>query len=135
MAIRYFATNRALTDLGRAVGNRDDRLTLQRGGHYFVDMDRYMAHYLGEVEAETMPIEAIGFAFMHGLLGAGDARRVMGISVGTQWLLFLPLAFVIGPLLGFGLLGVWLWQGVTRTVQAWLFLTMWRSRRWQQIEL
>ncbi len=59
----------------------------------------------------------------------------MGISVGTQWLLFLPLAFVIGPLLGFGLLGVWLWQGVTRTIQAWLFLTMWRSRRWQQIEL
>jgi Na+-driven multidrug efflux pump len=81
-----------------------------------------------------MPIEAIGFAFMHGLLGAGDARRVMLISIGTQWLLFLPLAYVIGPLLGFGLLGVWLWQGATRSVQSALFLLKWRSRQWQQIK-
>ena len=59
MAIRYFATNRALTNLGRAVSARNRRLQLQRGGYYFVDMDRYMAYYLGEVEADTMPVEAI----------------------------------------------------------------------------
>ena len=59
MAIRYFATNRSLTDLGRAVSARNRRLQLQRGGYYFVDMNRYMAHYLGEVEADTMPVEAI----------------------------------------------------------------------------
>ena len=59
MAIRYFATNRALTNLGRAVNARNKRLQLQRGGYYFVDMDRYMAYYLGEVETETMPVEAI----------------------------------------------------------------------------
>ena len=82
-----------------------------------------------------MPLEAIGFAFMHGMLGAGDARRVMFVSVTTQWILFLPLAFVIGPLLGYGLLGVWLWQGVTRALQAWTFVTMWRGRKWQQIEV
>ena len=96
---------------------------------------RELARWPMRIMGLTMPIEAIGFAFMHGLLGAGDARRVMGISVGTQWLLFLPLAYVIGPLLGYGLLGVWLWQGVTRGVQAWLFLSMWRGRKWQQIEL
>ena len=72
---------------------------------------------------------------MHGMLGAGDARRVMLISIGTQWLLFLPLAFIIGPILGYGLLGVWLWQGITRTLQSALFLSMWRGRKWQQIEL
>ena len=96
---------------------------------------RELARWPMRIMGLTMPIEAIGFAFMHGLLGAGDARRVMGISVGTQWLLFLPLAYVVGPMLGYGLLGVWLWQGVTRSVQAWLFLTLWRGRRWQQIEL
>ena len=96
---------------------------------------RELARWPMRIMGLTMPIEAIGFAFMHGLLGAGDARRVMSISVGTQWLLFLPLAYVIGPILGYGLLGVWLWQGVTRIVQSWLFLTMWRGRKWQQIEL
>ena len=96
---------------------------------------RDLARWPMRIMGLTMPIEAIGFAFMHGMLGAGDARRVMTVSVGTQWLLFLPLAFVIGPVLGYGLLGVWLWQGVTRTIQSWLFFTMWRGRKWQQIEV
>ncbi len=96
---------------------------------------RDLARWPMRIMGLTMPIEAIGFAFMHGLLGAGDARRVMLISVGTQWLLFLPLAFVIGPILGYGLLGVWLWQGVTRALQTSLFLSMWRGRKWQQVEV
>ena len=94
---------------------------------------RELARWPMRVMGLTMPIEAIGFAFMHGMLGAGDARRVMLVSIGTQWLLFLPLAFVIGPVLGFGLTGVWVWQGVSRALQAWLFLAMWRGRRWQHI--
>ena len=96
---------------------------------------RELARWPMRIMGLTMPIEAIGFAFMHGLLGAGDARRVMSVSIGTQWLLFLPLAYVIGPVLGYGLLGVWLWQGVSRALQAWLFLGMWRSRKWQRIEV
>ena len=96
---------------------------------------RELARWPMRIMGLTMPIEAIGFAFMHGMLGAGDARRVMMVSVGTQWLLFLPLAFVIGPVLGFGLLGVWLWQGITRTLQSWLFFSMWRGRKWQRIEV
>ena len=96
---------------------------------------RELARWPMRIMGLTMPIEAISFAFMHGMLGAGDARRVMMVSVGTQWLLFLPFAFVIGPVLGFGLLGVWLWQGVTRTLQSWLFFSMWRGRKWQRIEV
>ena len=99
------------------------------------DSTRELARWPMRIMGLTMPIEAIGFAFMHGLLGAGDARRVMFVSIGTQWLLFLPLAFVIGPLLGYGLLGVWLWQGVTRAIQSTLFFTMWKSRKWQHIEV
>jgi putative MATE family efflux protein len=96
---------------------------------------RELARWPMRIMGLTMPIEAIGFAFMHGMLGAGDARRVMMVSIGTQWLLFLPLAFIVGPVLGYGLLGVWVWQGVTRTLQSWLFLTMWRGRKWQHIEV
>ena len=94
---------------------------------------RELARWPMRVMGLTMPIEAIGFAFMHGMLGAGDARRVMFVSIGVQWLLFLPLAFVIGPVLGYGLLGVWVWQGGSRALQSWLFLTMWRGRKWQTI--
>ena len=97
------------------------------------DATRALARWPMRIMGLTMPIEAVGFAFMHGLLGAGDARRVMFISIGTQWLLFLPLAFVIGPVLGYGLLGVWLWQGASRMVQSWLFFSKWRGRKWQHI--
>ena len=81
----------------------------------------------------TMPIEALGFAFMHGLLGAGDAKGVMYVSAGIQWLLLLPLAYLVGPVLGFGLLGIWLLQGGTRSMQSALFLLKWKSRQWQHI--
>lgn len=81
----------------------------------------------------TMPIEALGFAFMHGLLGAGDAKGVMYVSVGIQWLLLIPLAYLIGPILGFGLLAIWLLQGGTRSMQSVIFLLKWKSRQWQQI--
>ena len=96
---------------------------------------RELARWPMRIMGLTMPVEAIGFAFMHGMLGAGDARRVMFVSIATQWLLFLPMAFVSGPVLGYGLLGVWLWQGVSRTLQSAVFVSLWRGRKWQQIEV
>jgi putative MATE family efflux protein len=96
---------------------------------------RELAHWPMRIMGLTMPIEAVGFAFMHGLLGAGDARRVMLVSIATQWLLFLPLAFLVGPVLGYGLLGVWLLQGGSRSIQSFLFMALWRGRKWQHIDV
>jgi len=75
----------------------------------------------------------MGFAFMHALLGAGDAKRVMLVGIGSQWLLFLPLAYLFGPVLGFGLFTIWLLNGASRTISTLFFLTMWRGRHWQRI--
>lgn len=94
---------------------------------------RELARWPMRLVGLTMPIEALGFAFMHGLLGAGDAKGVMFVSVSIQWLLFLPLAFLVGPVLGFGLLAVWLLQGGTRSIQSAMFLLRWKRRRWQHI--
>lgn len=99
------------------------------------DSTRELARWPMRLVGLTMPIEAIGFAFMHALLGAGAARPVMMVSIGVQWLLFLPLAFLMGPVLGYGLLAVWILQGLTRALQSSTFLAIWRSRSWQQIEV
>lgn len=96
---------------------------------------RELARWPMRVMGLTMPIEALSFAFMHGLLGAGDARRVMMVSIGTQWLVFLPLAYLVGPFLGFGLLGVWVLQGGSRALNSFLFIEMWRGRKWQHISV
>lgn len=94
---------------------------------------RELARWPMRVVGLTMPIEAMGFAFMHALLGAGDARSVMLVSIGMQWLVLLPLAYLLGPVLGFGLFSIWLLQGGSRMLQSVLFFTLWRSRRWQHI--
>jgi len=72
---------------------------------------------------------------MNALLGAGDTARVMRVSIGLQWLLFLPLAYLIGPVLGFGLLGIWILQGGYRGLMAVTFFLIWRRRRWAEIEV
>jgi len=96
---------------------------------------REIARWPMRVVGLTMPIEAIGFAFMHGLLGAGDAKSVMFVSIGTQWLIFLPLAYFFGPVLGFGLFAVWLLQGGSRALQSILFLSLWHARKWQHLDV
>ena len=94
---------------------------------------RELARWPMRVVGLSMPIEALGFSFMHGLLGAGDAKRVMMVGIGSQWLLFLPLAYLSGPVLGFGLFTIWLLQSGSRSLSAFLFVTMWRGRQWQRI--
>ena len=61
---RFFATNRAMHHLAKVVSSngenaRATRLTLSRGGHYFVDMDEYMRFYLGTVRTDEMPSGAV----------------------------------------------------------------------------
>lgn len=80
-------------------------------------------------------MDTAGLTMMHALLGAGATAQVMRISITFQWALFLPLAALAGPVLGFGLLAVWLLQAVYRTGQAVCFALVWRSGQWQHIRL
>ena len=61
--MKFFATNRSLDQLGRAVageGNaRQLRHRLSKGGYYFVDMPTYMRYYLGTTDRRRMPRKAI----------------------------------------------------------------------------
>lgn len=64
--LRYFATNRAMENLGRAVSKsvkkKDKagvRHKLSSGGYYFVDMEAYMRFYLGTTDSDDMPVGAV----------------------------------------------------------------------------
>ncbi len=80
-------------------------------------------------------LDTAGLVIMHALLGAGATGRVMRISIFCQWCLFLPLAFLIGPVLGLGLLGVWVLQAVYRIGQAGWFALAWQKGGWEKIRL
>ena len=83
----------------------------------------------------TMIFEALGLVLMQALLGAGDATRVMLVAITMQWVVFLPLAYVAGPVFGLGLLGIWVLQGLYRLFQSLIFVGFWRGRRWATVKV
>ena len=80
-------------------------------------------------------VDGVGLVLMQSLLGAGAAGTVMRVAVLMQWLVFLPAAYVLGPVLGFGLLAIWVATLAWRGLQAAIFVGLWRGRAWQAIEV
>ncbi len=83
----------------------------------------------------TIWFEAISMILLSGLQGAGAAKMVAKISISLQWILFLPLAYVVGPVLGFGLIGVWTWFIAYRFITTIIFAGVWQFGNWQNIKV
>ena len=79
--------------------------------------------------------DTAGMVLMNALIGAGDTRRSMWISLLWQWVFFLPAAFLVGPVLGYGLLAVWIMNGIYRVGQAMVCAQQWAGRKWANIEI
>ena len=85
--------------------------------------------------ALMISLDTAGMVLMNALIGAGDTRRSMWISLLWQWLFFLPLAWLAGPVLGFGLLAVWIVNSVYRVGQAIHCGTTWAGGKWSAIRI
>ena len=85
--------------------------------------------------ASVIGFDTAGMVLMNALIGAGDTRRSMWISLVWQWAFFLPAAYVAGPLLGLGLVGVWAVNAVYRTGQAMNCVQQWAGRKWAGIAI
>jgi len=96
---------------------------------------REMAHLPMILWALMIAFDTMGMVLMNALIGAGDTRRSMWISVLWQWVFFLPLAYLAGPVLGYGLLGVWIVNALYRTGQAINTAMAWHARKWTEIKI
>ncbi len=74
--------------------------------------------------------EGIAMVLMQALLGTGATRDVVWANVVGQWLIFLPAAYLVGPVLGFGLFTVWVIMGLQRVGIAVFFVFRWRNKHW-----
>jgi len=75
------------------------------------------------------------YIFAYTLVTVGDGKRVALISFGTQWLVFLPAVWIVGPFLHYGLLQITYVQVVYGALSAALITTIWAQGRWQKIAL
>jgi len=96
---------------------------------------RQLAYWPMILWALAISFDTSGMVLMNALIGAGDTRRSMWISVIAQWMFFLPVAYLVGPVLGFGLLGVWVVNGVYRSGQAFACAQQWAGQHWAGIKL
>lgn len=96
------------------------------------------------IEQARLPLMLTGLAICldvaaivltQALLGAGANRTVMLITTAGQWFFYLPLAWLVGPYLGFGLTGIWLLQVAHRTLSSAAFIYIWKQQRWVHIHL
>ena len=85
--------------------------------------------------ASCIAIDGAGLVLQSALLGAGATRTVMLVSGGSQWILFLPFAYWVGPVAGQGLVGIYTLQVLYRLVQTMVYVGLWRRRGWTEIRL
>lgn len=80
-------------------------------------------------------LDAVGTVLFNGMQGAGATMSTMAVTLGLQWLVFLPLAYWVGPMLGMGLLTIWTIYVGYRGFQTGVFVWLWRRRHWTTIKL
>jgi len=94
-----------------------------------------MAHDPALLTVAVLIFEATGVAICYSLLGAGYVTPVVITVAVALWGICLPLVYLLGPCLGYGLMVVWTVLAMIRIGQALVFITMWVRGRWQFVKL
>ncbi|WP_458525706.1 MATE family efflux transporter [Onishia taeanensis] len=94
-----------------------------------------LGHLPLQLTAIMIVLDACALVLGQALLGAGANRTVMTITLTTQWLVFLPLAWWVGVALGHGLLGIWWVQVGYRCLNSLGFALIWQRRHWQRLAI
>ncbi|MBN1933362.1 MAG: MATE family efflux transporter [Anaerolineae bacterium] len=96
------------------------------------------------IAAAIMPLRIVGFVqpllaaaqvFPGNLRGAGDTRFPMFVTGASVWAIRVPIALIVGQLLGVGLIGAWLGMAADLIVRGTIFFLRFRSGRWKTAQV
>lgn len=73
--------------------------------------------------------------FAYTLVSVGDGSRVVLTMVGTQWLIFLPAVWIVGPYLHYGLLQIVIVQVLYGALAEVLVIGFWVQGRWKTVRI
>jgi MATE family multidrug resistance protein len=79
--------------------------------------------------------DAVQFICSGALRGAGDTRAPMFIVLGGAWLIFIPLAYVFGTVLGKGVVGAWAGASIYIIVIGILMFLRLKTEHWRKIRI
>ncbi|MFZ4643288.1 MAG: MATE family efflux transporter [Phycisphaerales bacterium] len=78
---------------------------------------------------------ALAMVIRNGLRGVGDTTACLVITVISSYFIRLPLAWVLGVWLDYGLLGIWIALSGELVVRGLLFLWRFRSKGWESLRV
>lgn len=81
------------------------------------------------------PGRNLNIMFERSLQAAGDARFAALSSVLVMWLFSVPLTYLLGIHLGYGLYGIWTAFIIDEWVRGLILMFRWKSRAWQSKSL
>jgi Na+-driven multidrug efflux pump len=78
---------------------------------------------------------AMALVIRQGLKGCGDAKGTFRITLVSTVLIRVPLAYVCGVVLGWGLAGIWIGLCVELGVRGLLFLARFMGGNWEKVKV
>jgi Na+-driven multidrug efflux pump len=72
------------------------------------------------------------FIIFSGMKGAGDVRYTTTVSIITMWSVRVLFAYILGDLLGWGVVGVWSGMFADWAARSVFAIVRFRSRKWQE---
>jgi putative MATE family efflux protein len=106
-----------------------------------------MGFYTGNsevIQLGTGPLQIIAFSqpflasimvLAGGLRGAGDTRYVMYLTTFGNWGIRLVFSYILGFVVGWGLLGVWVAMAMDQVIRGSLVALRFRSGKWKDIDV
>jgi Na+-driven multidrug efflux pump len=77
------------------------------------------------------PGRTFNLVVINALRATGDARFPLYMALVSMWGIAVPLAYFLGIMQGYGLVGIWLALACDEWVRGLAMFWRWRSRRWQ----
>ena len=78
-------------------------------------------------------IDCMAITLWFALAGAGDTRFTSFVGILSSWLIFVPLSYILGITLGFGIWGPWIAFGIHLFLEASLIIFRVNQGKWKQI--
>jgi putative MATE family efflux protein len=87
------------------------------------------------IVAISEPALALVFTLAGALRGAGETRSPLYISVFGLWAFRIPLAYVLGIVLGWGAIGAWTAMTIDTFVRGGLYVYQFKRGKWKEVEV
>lgn len=84
-----------------------------------------------QITGASAALHGINLCLPQALYGAGANKQVFTAAALIQWGVGLPLAYIVGIHLGYGITGMWLTQVVERMLSCIVYSRMWSAKQWR----